>query len=54
MELTGSVFLPVTGAVPGERHLAGLSELARDAAACALEYGDPARAVDSSSTAGEP
>jgi hypothetical protein len=29
-----------------ERHLAGLSELARDAAACALEYGDPARAVE--------
>jgi tetratricopeptide (TPR) repeat protein len=29
-----------------ERHLAGLSELARDAAACALEYGDLARAVE--------
>jgi tetratricopeptide (TPR) repeat protein len=29
-----------------ERHLAGLSELARDAAACALQYGDPARAVE--------
>jgi tetratricopeptide (TPR) repeat protein len=29
-----------------EQHLAGLSELARDAAACALEYGDPARAVE--------
>jgi tetratricopeptide (TPR) repeat protein len=29
-----------------ERHLAGLSELARDAVACALEYGDPARAVE--------
>jgi hypothetical protein len=29
-----------------ERHLAGLSELARDAAACALEYDDPARAVE--------
>jgi hypothetical protein len=29
-----------------QRHLAGLSELARDAAACALQYGDPARAVE--------
>jgi CHAT domain len=29
-----------------ERHLAGLSELARDAAAGALEYGDPAQAVE--------
>lgn len=29
-----------------QRHLVGLSELARDAAACALEYGDPARAVE--------
>ena len=28
----------------GDRH--GLSELARDAAACALQYGDPARAVE--------